>query len=440
MSLGLEAFSWGIASAVSLPAGAMLGLWWRPQARINSAFMAFGAGALLFALTIELFAHIPHYVESHGYKAIFVAVGGAISGGLLFTLLNKLLNTRGAFMRNLSNARNYVSRLKMQRKKELVKELSRVKILSGLEPEQMVSLVQHVVQARFDTGEVIFRQGDEADEMFFIIEGEVAIIFHEEGQPDKILATLGTNDTFGELGILSHFPRSADAVALHNVRTYKILQRDVDDILSLSPSLQTELKELSISRIDDLDTKSDHHRNDEWKARCLKNLGEISFAISKEEIRAEGKTVSHNNAAFAIWLGILIDGIPESLIIGMLAVSVKGVSLAFIAGVFLANLPEAMSSAVSMRNNGLSLKRIYLMWGSICLLTGVGAFIGSALFSAEPTGAMFYLVLGIEGLAAGAMLTMIAETMLPEAFELGGSVVGLSTLGGFLTTLVVKVM
>ena len=137
----------------------------------------------------------------------------------------------------------------------------------------------------------------------------------------------------------------------------------------------------------------------------------------------------------AIWLGIAIDGIPESLVIGTLAIGTEGMSLAFVTGVFLANFPEAMSSAVSMRNNGMSRQRIMLMWGSLCLLTGIGAFAGAALFPAEPHGPMFFIMLSIEALAAGAMLTMIAETMLPEAFEEGGSIVGMATLCGFLAAL-----
>ena len=66
MSLGLTAFLWGLGSALSLPLGALFGLYWRPKRIINASFMAFGAGALIFALTIELFGHVPHYVEEHG--------------------------------------------------------------------------------------------------------------------------------------------------------------------------------------------------------------------------------------------------------------------------------------------------------------------------------------------------------------------------------------
>ena len=162
-------------------------------------------------------------------------------------------------------------------------------------------------------------------------------------------------------------------------------------------------------------------------------------SVSLDEIKEETQK-THGGAATAIWMGILLDGIPESLVIGMLSVGPQGMSLALIAGVFIANFPEAMSSAVSMKAQGMKLLKIYIMWGSIVLVTGCGAFIGAAMFPAEPTGSFLFFVIGIEALAAGAMLTMIAETMLPEAFEQGGSVIGLSTLAGFLSALTVKII
>jgi len=115
-------------------------------------------------------------------------------------------------------------------------------------------------------------------------------------------------------------------------------------------------------------------------------------------------------------------------------------SLAFIAGVFLANLPEAMSSAVTMKRQGSSSGKIFWMWMSLCVMTGMGALVGALIFPAHPEGALRYFISGIEGLAAGAMLTMIAETMLPEAYEQGGgTIVGLSTLIGFLAALGIKI-
>jgi zinc transporter ZupT len=153
----------------------------------------------------------------------------------------------------------------------------------------------------------------------------------------------------------------------------------------------------------------------------------------------------HNNshAAIMIWLGILIDAIPESVVLGILAsTSSTGSLLTFVIGVFLANLPEAMSSSGTMHNCGIHPRRIMTMWFSIVLLTGVGAAVGAIVFppGSEDEEGSQYAIVAIEGMCGGAMLTMIANTALPEAFEQGGDVVGLSTLSGFLSALFVSVV
>ncbi len=433
--MGTEALFWGILSAVSLPLGAVIGLLWPPRRLMGAAFTAFGAGALLFALTIELFARVPHYVEEHGLGILVASVIGAISGGVLFAVLNQLLNNRGAFLRRLSHARGHLSRLRRKRTRELVEELSRIELLSAVKPEHMAQLFRRVRRQLFKEGKVIFRPGDKAREMYFVVSGEVAIYREEQG--NQPVAVMKMSDTFGEMAILRNQPHSAEARAATDVRVYTIVKEDLDAVLALAPELQSAFEDLNNSRMREGQVER-VDPNSEWRDKTLVHLAVSEQPISVAHIREEGQAV--RGGALAIWLGILIDGIPESLVIGMLTISSAGVSIAFIVGVFLANLPEAMTSAVSMRTHGMKVRRIMLMWTSICVMTGIGAFIGAVILPPHPTGAVLYFVLGVEGLAAGAMLTMIAEVMLPEAFEQGGSIVGLSTLAGFLTTLAVKVL
>jgi len=147
------------------------------------------------------------------------------------------------------------------------------------------------------------------------------------------------------------------------------------------------------------------------------------------------------SAALGIWLGILIDGLPESLVIGILVNTASTGSLVtFVVGVFIANFPESMSSAGIMFEHGFRRPVILAMWASICLMTGIGAFAGAKIFSPGSTdNPVVEDIIGcIEGLCGGAMLTMIANTCLPEAFEQGGNVTGLSTLFGFLTAIAVS--
>merc|ERR1719171_2382031 len=101
-----------------------------------------------------------------------------------------------------------------------------------------------------------------------------------------------------------------------------------------------------------------------------------------------------------------------------------------------------MSSSGTMRIHGIPDMRIHLMWISITVVTSLGAGLGAVLFppSAMEAESTSYIVVGVEGIAAGAMLTMIAQTMLPEAFEQGGDVVGISCLLGFLAALCVNLI
>jgi len=148
-------------------------------------------------------------------------------------------------------------------------------------------------------------------------------------------------------------------------------------------------------------------------------------------------------AAIMIWLGILIDAVPESVVMGILVnTSSFSTLLAFVVGVFLANLPEAMSSAGTMALHGMRKRVIMLMWTSITVMTGIGACVGAIIFppDSKDDPRTVRIIACIEGLCGGAMLTMIANTVLPEAFEQGGNVTGLSCLLGFLVAISVSAL
>ena len=169
------------------------------------------------------------------------------------------------------------------------------------------------------------------------------------------------------------------------------------------------------------------------------------------EDELEQKHASHSNAAMAIWLGNLLDGLPESFVLGTVLMATvasslqAGTSVVFwdvlpytlLVGLFLSNLPEALSSSAQMRMQGMSVKRILAMWLSLVLMTGMAAALGAMMGEWVPHQFMVF----IEGLAAGAMLTMICAAMLPEAAHLAPpNWVGLATLSGFFSALMFKVL
>jgi CRP-like cAMP-binding protein len=453
-NLSIVGFFFGAVSAVSLPLGAVIGLATRPSKKVTSALMAFGAGALLFALTIELFGHALHVAgDEHGkivdHWIIIATMFSAVIGGLLFEGLNQLLNAQGAFLRKGALVKKHIEKTKRKQAKKLLTSLSRVRLLQSLPASEVIRLIPHIKNQSFDAGQTIFEQDAAGDFLYFVLSGKVLLERSDSRQDEKkTIATLGPGDVFGEIALISERPRTAKALTVSNVRLLTLHRDDFDNVLKESAALQAAVQELVETRIQDLAEKeivqSEEAR--EWEARAISTFARVSLEFTEKDIEDEVQEhQKKGGAATAIWLGIALDGIPESLVIGMLVVAAAAqnttVSLAFIVGVFLANLPEAMSSAVTMRKSGLKVSKIFWMWMSLCILTGVGAFIGTVVFPPHPEGLMVYFIFGIEGLAAGAMLTMIAETMLPEAFEQGGgTIVGLSTLVGFLSALAVKLI
>jgi zinc transporter, ZIP family len=143
--------------------------------------------------------------------------------------------------------------------------------------------------------------------------------------------------------------------------------------------------------------------------------------------RKSMRRAAGTGSALAIVLGIVLDGIPESAVIGLGLLEGTGVSVAVIAAVFLSNLPEAIAATTGLRSGGWAPRRIIGLWVLVAVVSGLASLLGYALFdSAGPSALAFVLAF-----AGGAILTMLADTMMPEAFEHGGKLVGLLTTLGF---------
>jgi zinc transporter, ZIP family len=129
----------------------------------------------------------------------------------------------------------------------------------------------------------------------------------------------------------------------------------------------------------------------------------------------------------SIVLGTVLDGIPESMVIGLAIYEGGAVGAAYLAAVFISNLPESISSTSGLVASGWKKSRILWMWISIALISGVASLAGYGLFQdSSPEVVAFVLTF-----AAGAILTMLANTMMPEAFEHGGKLVGIMVTLGF---------
>jgi zinc transporter, ZIP family len=137
----------------------------------------------------------------------------------------------------------------------------------------------------------------------------------------------------------------------------------------------------------------------------------------------------------AIALGALLDGIPESVVLGIGLLGGGGVSASVVAAVFISNVPEGLSSAAGMKAKGRSADYVFGVWGGIAGISGVAALAGYATLGDAPPG----LIAAITAVAAGAILTMIADTMIPEAFERTRAWTGVIAAAGFLLAFAIDV-
>ncbi|GAC14018.1 ZIP family metal transporter [Aliiglaciecola lipolytica] len=164
----------------------------------------------------------------------------------------------------------------------------------------------------------------------------------------------------------------------------------------------------------------------------------VSHAGAKHRKRARPKANSHaakNNvsapvggAGIAIALGALIDGIPEAAAIGVSMIDSGNVALVTLLAIFLSNIPEGLSSSAGMKRSGKSATFIFGLWFSMALLLSLSSFAGFTLLGQlGDTYIAFALAL-----AAGAILVMIIQTMIPEAFEDMHDITGPIAAVGFL--------
>ena len=603
-SVTTTAFYMGLVSALSLPLGAITAIYWRPGDRTAAALVAFGGGALLAALSIDLV--VPAFNRGQYYPLAF----GCVVGGLLFFVLNEILNDYGGFLRSASATIYHLRHKEHQRYRRILSNLGRIDIfrnlpvedfkrlahairsrrclqgellyqlgdpsdalyivstgeielldpqrnmrrfeslgrgnafgrmalltgmphatiavaardssiwvlprteldyllenspelrqavhrllrgdeitvylrkrqnmdaeqaaqwaetavthlghhgrlppLAGLErrEQEFCAVAEHIRRSRllrnlpletvkniatlllyrkYKRGQTIFQQGDQADRMYVIAHGEVSLIHSDE--PASKRTILHKHAAFGGMAFLTGARHTASAVATRKTAVWMLRKQDFMKLLGMDPELEHRIRDYLEGRevTDYLERKQhfDYGRAMRWVRKAIRNMDTGQLIPAAEEMSARLMTIK--GAPLAIWLGILLDGIPESLVIGA-SLIYHDISLALLAGLFLSNYPEALFSSIGMRQQGFSISRVITMWTSLMLITGVGAALGSLLF----VGSDHFSISIIEGLAAGAMLTMIAQIMLPEAYIKGGSIIGLATLSGFLAALFFK--
>jgi ZIP family zinc transporter len=154
----------------------------------------------------------------------------------------------------------------------------------------------------------------------------------------------------------------------------------------------------------------------------------MSIAMQSEPgVHAGPATAASASVGLAVAVGALLDGVPESLVLGLSIAQGGVVSIPLLVAVAVANIPEGLASAAGMKHEGRSARYVFGVWGGIAVVSGVAAMLGFVLLaSAAPE-----FVAIVTTIAAGGILAMIANTMIPEAFAADRSFTGLWSALGF---------
>ncbi len=420
----VDAFISGIVSAISLPIGAVIGILFRPTHKVVSAVMAFGSGALLAAISFEL---LDPALATGGIGALAI---GFTLGSAVYVGLNGAVQNMGGFLRKRATLSSFAKARGADQTESIVDLLSTVALMRELPPTEIEALVPYVRPVTAAPGSIVVEAGAPDYSLYMVLRGELEVLGDgtNSTSTNTPLRTLGSGDSFGDVALLTGEPRQTTVRAKTEARVLRLAKEDFDRLAEASPALAVSVERLAHEHLErgagsGEDVALAARR---WRELALRSIRRS--AVHPGEAEREVISERSGAAAVGIYLGLFLDGIPESFAIGALVVGGAAFNFPLIGAIFLSNLPEAMGSSVIMKQIGYSPLRILTLWGGLCLFTGLGAALGNIVF----TGAPPVLLAGIFAMAAGAMLAMLAETAMPEAYEQGGWVVGICTILGFL--------
>lgn len=442
----------GAISAVSLPLGSWIGLRFTFTHRWIAIMAAFGAGALLAALSVELIAPTSLALVGGGAEhrgehltAFLAMIAGCVVGGLVYVSLNKLVNRKGGFLRKTSTLLGHYEKQDQERRQRILDRLSQTPPFQSFPPEHIETLLAELEPVDFKKDDVIIEEGAPAEALYLLISGNASAYRQNNKVAD-------VTPEFSLAGIVPVLGRTANMVTLtadSDVKALSLRAEGFDKLRTLAPEFDAAARDLAEHRLEQYEEVLSQRAKTmvSWSKEARQSLTRKVNVPTVPALQKMKK--KHEGAPIAIWLGILLDGIPESIVIGagmmgmlsgFLAAGeavrfINVIPFTLIAGLFLSNFPEALSSSANMLAQGWGKTRIFVMWFSLMVITALGAGTGYLL-----AGNMDHTwVVLLEGLAAGAMLTMIAAAMIPEAVVMGGgNLVGLSTLAGFLAAVLFK--
>lgn len=414
----------------SVVIGAWAGLTFKVSSKVIANILAFGSGALVNALAVDLaFGTTEHLVHSGvpNLTAWAVVAGGFFTGGLIYFSANRMIDSAGGAARHQTNARAFALDKKQELAGGMLELLGKNEVMRSLPPSEIDALIPYLQEIETSAGSYLFKQGDEGDALYLITSGTLGVFVRKEGDAEgdgTRVDGVKHGQVVGEMALLGGGVRNATILAESDVEGIKIDREDFEHLVKDAPGMRAAVEELKRERVlKTMQREASSMDSSEWAKLATQSIRTMSSSEIHDVLAEHG-----GGSPLAIWMGNILDAVPGSLVIGATFLGMASFNPTLVVAVFLANLPEAMASALTMRQAGYSNAKIYGLWGSLVIIGAIFAAIGNVYLPPAP----IELLALFEAIAGGAILALVAQVMFPHAFEEGGDVVSISTITGFM--------
>jgi CRP-like cAMP-binding protein len=435
-------------AALSLPIGAASAVLLRPSARVVAIVMAFGSGALIHAVVTELAVDpAQDLVTSRGFAPIWtwiVLAAGFLAGSLIYVGLTGLMERKGGGLHWRHRLRRKALDQKRAQAAPILQTLAHSRIASCLQPREAEELLPFVRTVEVRAGEAVFRRGDPSDGLYVVHDGAFEIQYGDHPStagPDRAdaggarspeLTAVGRGDVVGGMGMLGEQPRTASLVARDDGTLLLLSRLDFNHLAEKVPCIRKIVADIVAHDL----YVSAHDATSvdpaEWQRMAVSSIEQLSHS----EVDAAAERHGAESSPMAIFVGTLLDGIPESIAIGASFVSLATFAPTFVVAVFLSNFPEGVAGTSALLRAKLSVGKVMAMWGGLVVgVTAAGALGYLLLHDASPAVVAF-----LGAIAGGGVVAMLATTMMPEAYESGRAGVAPATIVGFLASLFLAVI
>lgn len=414
----------------SVVIGAWAGLTFKVSSKVIANILAFGSGALVNALAVDLaFGTTEHLVHLGvpNLTAWAVVAGGFFTGGLIYFSANRMIDSAGGAARHQTNARAFALEKKQELAGGMLELLGKNEVMRSLPPAEIDALIPYLQECETSEGSYLFKQGEAGDALYLITSGSLGVFVRKEGDAEgdgTRVDGITHGQVVGEMALLGGGVRNATILAESDVQAVKIDSEDFEHLMKDAPGLRAAVEDLKRERVlKTMQREAALMDSTEWAKLATQSIRTMSASEIHDVLAEHG-----GGSPLAIWMGNILDAIPGSLVIGATFLGMASFNPTLLVAIFLANLPEAMASALTMRQAGYSNAKIYGLWGSLVIIGAIFAAIGNVYLPPAPVE----LLALFEAIAGGAILALVAQVMFPHAFEEGGDVVSISTITGFM--------